>query len=225
FLRSRARDKRVLMPLNTFAVIDFETTGLSPDHGARPTEIAIVLVRNHKIVDRYQSLMNPERPIPADIQALTGITQAMVRSAPRINVVMQQATDFAGQYPLVAHNAAFDRKFWDAETREIHRPRVQPFVCSLLLSRRLFPNAANHRLGTLVHTLHLPQTGQFHRALADAEATAHLLIRIQSELQQRYGIETISEDLLCRIQAIGRNKMDAFIQAYRSDSARSPRSF
>ncbi|WP_322628581.1 3'-5' exonuclease [Halothiobacillus sp.] len=203
------------MPLNTFAVIDFETTGLSPDHGARPTEIAIVLVRNHKIVDRYQSLMNPEIPIPADIQALTGITQAMVRSAPRINVVMQQATDFAGPYPLVAHNAAFDRKFWDAETRAIHRPRVQPFVCSLLLSRRLFPDAPNHRLGTLVQTLHLPQTGQFHRALADAEATAYLLIRIQNELKQRYALETINENLLCRIQAIGRNKMDAFIQEYR----------
>lgn len=203
------------MPLNTFAVIDFETTGLSPAHGARPTEIAIVLVRHRRIVDRYQSLMNPEVPIPVDIQALTGITQAMVRSAPRIGAVMQQAADFAGSYPLVAHNAAFDRKFWDAETHKIHRPRVQDFVCSLLLSRRLFPNAPNHRLATLVHTLQLPKTGQFHRALADAEATAHLLIRLQSELQQRYTMESISANLLCQIQAIGRGKMDAFIQRYR----------
>lgn len=202
------------MPLNTFAVIDFETTGLSPDHGARPTEIAIVLVRNHGIVDRYQSLMNPEMPIPADIQALTGITQAMVRTAPGVDVVMQQAVDFAGQYPLVAHNAAFDRKFWDAETQRIGRRRTQPFVCSLLLSRRLFPDAPSHGLGSLVHTLCLPQTGRFHRALADAEATAHLLMRIQSELKQRYGLETIGEDLLCQIQTIGRKKMDAFIQGY-----------
>lgn len=202
------------MPLNTFAVIDFETTGLSPNHGARPTEVAIVLVRNHRIVDRYQSLMNPEMPIPADIQALTGITQEMVRSAPRIDEVMQQAADFAGRYPLVAHNAAFDQKFWDAETHKINHIRTQPFVCSLLLSRRLFPDAPNHRLGTLVQTLHLPQTGRFHRALADAEATAHLLMRIQSELKQRYELETIGEDLLCQIQTIGRKKIDAFIQRY-----------
>ncbi|HQS01561.1 MAG: DNA polymerase III subunit epsilon [Halothiobacillus sp. 24-54-40] len=200
------------MPLNTFAVIDFETTGLSPEHGARPTEIAIVLVRNHQIVDRYQSLMNPEMRIPADIQALTGITQAMVRTAPSIEAVMKQAADFAGQYPLVAHNAAFDRKFWDAETQKINHRRAQPFVCSLLLSRRLFPDVPNHRLGTLVQTLNLPQTGRFHRALADAQATAHLLMRIQSELKQRYELEMIGEDILCQIQTIGRKKMDAFFK-------------
>jgi DNA polymerase III subunit epsilon len=206
--------ERVSMPLNTFAVVDFETTGLSPNQGARPTEIAIVLVRNRKIVDRYQSLMNPKVPIPLEIQALTGITQRMVESAPGVDVVMQEAADFACQYPLVAHNAAFDCKFWDAEIHKINRRRGQPFVCSLLLSRRLFPDAPSHRLGSLVHTLCLPKTGQFHRALADAEATAHLLVRIQNELRQRYGLETIDENLLCQVQTIGRRKMDAFIQRY-----------
>lgn len=192
-------------------MIDFETTGLSPEHGARPTEIAVVLVRNDQIVDRYQSLMNPQVAIPAEIQALTGITQAMVSKAPAVSTVMQQAVDFAGEYPLVAHNAAFDRKFWDVEVDRLRRPRVQPFVCSLLLSRRLFPDAVSHRLSTLVQTLQLPQTGQYHRALADAEATAYLLIRIQKELRMRYGIESVSDELLCQIQSMARSKINSFM--------------
>ena len=199
------------MTRNTFAVIDFETTGLSPEHGARPTEIAVVLVRNDQIVDRYQSLMNPQVAIPAEIQALTGITQAMVSKAPAVSTVMQQAVDFAGEYPLVAHNAAFDRKFWDVEVDRLRRPRAQPFVCSLLLSRRLFPDAVSHRLSTLVQTLQLPQTGQYHRALADAEATAYLLIRIQKELRMRYGIESVSDELLCQIQSMARSKINSFM--------------
>lgn len=199
------------MTRNTFAVIDFETTGLSPEHGARPTEIAVVLVRNDQIVDRYQSLMNPQVVIPAEIQALTGITQAMVSKAPAVSTVMQQAVDFAGEYPLVAHNAAFDRKFWDVEVDRLRRPRAQPFVCSLLLSRRLFPDAVSHRLSTLVQTLQLPQTGQYHRALADAEATAYLLIRIQKELRMRYGIESVSDELLCQIQSMARSKINSFM--------------
>jgi DNA polymerase-3 subunit epsilon len=207
-----ASANRFLMTRNTFAVIDFETTGLSPEHGARPTEIAVVLVRNDQIVDRYQSLMNPQVAIPAEIQALTGITQAMVSTAPAVSTVMQQAADFAGRYPLVAHNAAFDRKFWDVEVNRLRRPRVQPFVCSLLLSRRLFPDALSHRLSTLVQTLQLPQTGRYHRALADAEATAHLLIRIQKELRVQYGIESISDELLCQIQSMARSKIAAFME-------------
>lgn len=203
------------MTRNTFAVIDFETTGLSPEYGARPTEIAVVLVRDDRIVDRYQSLMNPKVAIPAEIQALTGITQAMVSAAPAVSTVMRQAADFAGQYPLVAHNASFDRKFWDAEVDRLRLPRVQPFVCSLLLSRRLFPDASSHRLSSLVQTLQLPQTGRYHRALADAEATAHLLIRIQKELRMRYGVESASDELLCQIQSMARSKIDAFIMTRR----------
>ena len=155
--------------------------------------------------------MNPQVAIPAEIQALTGITQAMVSKAPAVSTVMQQAVDFAGEYPLVAHNAAFDRKFWDVEVDRLRRPRAQPFVCSLLLSRRLFPDAVSHRLSTLVQMLQLPQTGQYHRALADAEATAYLLIRLQKELRMRYGIESVSDELLCQIQSMARSKINSFM--------------
>lgn len=203
--------------LSTYAVIDFETTGLSPLHGACPTEIAVVLVSNDRITDRYQSLMNPGVPIPSDIQALTGITNAMVRKAPSVAEVMKQAAIFVGSHPLVAHNAAFDQKFWDAELQRINLQRQQQFVCSLLLSRRIFPEVSSHRLGTLVQTLRLPNTGRSHRALADAEATAYLFLRLQQELMRRFQLSAVSHDLLLAIQAKSRHKLESCVLSHSSD--------
>jgi len=197
--------------LNTYAVIDFETTGLSPDHGARPTEIAVVLVSHDRIIDRYQSLMNPGVHIPYEIQAFTGITNEMVRKAPSVREIMKQAVQFVGKHPLVAHNAAFDRKFWDAELQKINLRFDHKFACSLLLSRRLFPDAPNHKLATLVQNLHLPNTGRHHRALADAEATAHLLMRIQQELLRRFRLSDVSHDLLLAIQCANRSQLETCV--------------
>jgi len=201
--------------LSTYAVIDFETTGLSPGLGARPTEIAVVLVNSDGIQDHFQSLMNPGVHIPYDIQALTGITNDMVRKAPSVGDVMKQAANFVGTHPLVAHNAAFDKKFWDAEIQRIRLRRNQEFTCSLLLSRRIFPDAPNHQLGTLVRTLKLPNTGRSHRALADAEATAHLLLRLQHELMRRFKLTTVSNDLLLAIQSKNRSQLDKCILNHR----------
>lgn len=202
--------------MSIYAVIDFETTGLSPALGARPTEVAIVLIVEGKIIDRFQSLMNPGVSIPRDIQVLTGITNEMVRKAPRVETVMLDAVQFVGTHPIVAHNAAFDSKFWEAELRRINGRRKQEFACSMLLARRVFPEAPNHKLGTLVRTLGLPATGRYHRALADAEATAYLLLHIQQELQRRFNLSAVSHELLVAIQTASRSQLDACIHRYRS---------
>lgn len=118
---------------------------------------------------------------------------------------MAQAFAFVGDHPLVAHNASFDSKFWDAELGRLGKKRPQEFVCSMLLSRRVFPNAANHKLGTLVQSLRLPATGRYHRALADAEATAYLLLRIQEELSQRDRWSGIRTHLV-RLQRVTRGQ-------------------
>jgi len=198
----------------TFAVLDFETTGLSPNQGARPTEIAVVLVQGDIIVDRYQSLMNAGVHVPWDIQQLTGISNEMVRKAPGVAAVMREAAEFVGHHPLVAHNAAFDSRFWGHELTRLQRPCQQEFVCSLLLSRRLFPQAINHRLGTLVQTLGLPRTGNFHRALADAEATAHLLLRLLHELRSRYGVAEPGDTLLRLLQKAKTSQVEAVIRRH-----------
>jgi len=200
--------------VSTYAVIDFETTGLSPAHGARPTEIAVVLVRGREIVDRFQSLMNPGMPIPHDIQAFTGITTAMVRKAPSIREVMTEAVRFAGGHPIVAHNASFDRKFWAHETVAIDGGGANTFICSLLLSRRLFPGAPNHKLATLVRALRLPSDGRFHRALADAECTAHLFIRLQREIARVFRIDICDCGLLQQMQAANRHQLEKCVRRY-----------
>lgn len=198
--------------MDIFAVIDFETTGLSPEHGARPTEVAAVLVRNGKIHDQYQSLMNAGAYIPPFIEELTGISNAMVRAAPKIDVVMHEVAEFVGDYPLVAHNASFDRKFWDAELRRLQRKREQEFICSLLLARRIYPEAQSYKLGALAQHLNLPGAKRYHRALADAEVTAHLQVDINAVLKDRYQLPRVSHDLLLSIQSTPRSKLASCIE-------------
>ena len=195
----------------TFAVIDFETNGDMPRSGGRPTEIAAVLVQNGRIVDHYQSLMNAGVYVPYYIEELTGISNDMVRKAPPVAKVMTEVFDFVGSAKLVAHNASFDKIFWDAELARLHRRRNVEFACTVLLSRRVFPNTANHKLGTLVQHFNLPTSGQAHRALADAEVTAHLLLHLMAELRhlgERFNIDIISHELLTTIQRAPRAQLE-----------------
>lgn len=185
------------------AVIDFETTGSSPGQGARATEIAAVLVENGRIVGQRASLMNSGAWVPPFIEALTGISNAMLADAPPADEVMREMLRFTEGCPLVAHNAAFDRAFWHDEARRAgHGDLAQatPFACTVRLSRRLFPQAPNHRLGTLAAWHRLPDAGRAHRALADATTTAHLLLRLQDELASRLGGTAIDHALLCELQ-------------------------
>lgn len=202
--------------MEAVAVIDFETTGMSPDHGDRATEIAAVIVRNGEIVDRYQSLMNAEVRIPRFITELTGITDAMVRAAPPAAQVMHEVADFVGDCPLVAHNAAFDRRFWDAELRRIRRGRQQEFACSMLVARRVFPQAPSHKLGVLVEFANLPVTGRYHRALADAEMAASLLMHMEDELRREYRLREVSHELLREIQAVQKHQLARCLERYQS---------
>jgi len=190
--------------MSAFAVIDFETTGISPDQGDRATEVAIVLMEGDRVVDRFQSLMNAGVRIPSFITQLTGISNAMVAAAPDAAEVMAEAGRFVGSTPLVAHNAAFDRKFWTAELGRLGLPAPQPFACTLLVSRRLYPQAPNHKLGSLVDYHRLPRTGAAHRALADAEMAAALLDRILHDLRTRYGVAKPDHALLMALQRTGK---------------------
>jgi len=193
------------------AVIDFETTGLSPAQGDRATEVAVVIIEQGRVVNRYQSLMNAGVRIPSFIEHLTGISNAMIRSAPPASEVMQEVSAFVGDIPIVAHNASFDAKFWDAELARVKparsRPRREDFVCSLLLSRRLFPLAPSHTLGALVEYAKLPVAGRAHRALADAEMAASLLLRLEEELRIRHRVSDVSVDLLRRIQRAPKSQL------------------
>lgn len=186
--------------MSKIVIIDFETTGLSPELGDRATEVAAVIIDGNKVIDKFQSLMNAGVAIPGYIQQLTGISNAMLRKAPSCRHVMQELADFIGDLPLLAHNASFDTKFLDAEWARIDYKRRQPFACSMLLSRRIYPHFPDHKLGTLVRHLKLPTTGEYHRALADAEMTASLIIKIKCDIQEKYKLSSVPHELLCLLQ-------------------------
>ncbi|WP_460059271.1 3'-5' exonuclease [Pseudomonas sp. S2_A05] len=201
--------------MERIAVIDFETTGLSPNSSCRATEIAVVMLENGRIVERYQSLMNAGVRVPAFIEQLTGISNAMLRTAPPAERVMEEVNEFVGCTPLLAHNASFDQKFWDFELGRIKRTRLQNFACSLLLARRLMPAAQNHKLGTLTTFAQLPHTGQAHRAMADAEMAANLMAHLAEELRGKHGVRELNHDLLCKLQKVPAAKVGEHLQRYR----------
>ena len=201
--------------MERIAVIDFETTGISPSSTCRATEIAVVILEQGRIVERYQSLMNAGVRVPGFIEQLTGISNAMLRTAPSAEQVMNEVNEFVGTTPLLAHNAAFDQKFWDFEMGLIKRTRLQNFACSLLLARRLMPAAPNHKLGTLTTFAQLPQTGQAHRAMADAEMAANLTTHLAEQLRQKHGLRELSHDLLRSLQKIPAAKINEHLKRCR----------
>jgi DNA polymerase-3 subunit epsilon len=204
------------------AILDFETTGLSPAMGDRATEVAIVLVdASGRIVDRFQSLMNAGVPLSAFIESYTGITNEMLADAPPAEEVMLAASRFVGDAPLVAHNASFDSRFWCAELTRVgwHTGAAPantqaPWACTLLLSRRLYPEARSFRLGSLAAFHALPSAGRAHRAMADAEVCAHLLARIQRDLERRWDVFDCSHELLLKLGKAPKAKMPEAIRRH-----------
>ena len=197
--------------MSRIAVIDFETTGLSPAMGDRATEVAIVLFENGQVVDRFQSLMNAGQWIPSFIEALTGISNAMIANAPPAASVMAEASRFVGNAPMVAHNASFDRRFWEAELARAGHAATQPFACTMLVARRLYPQAPSHKLGVLVDYHRLPKTGRAHRAMADAEMAASLLGQIQHDLRTRHRVASADHALLMALQRCAKPAVGALM--------------
>lgn len=200
----------------TTIVIDFETTGLSPGYGDRTIEVGAVLINNRQIVDRFQSLMNPEMRISSFIEEYTGITNRMLSTAPSITEVMRKLKVFLAQHNLVAHNASFDSRFLDAELHRINHKRQNEFACSMLTSRRLYPEAPNHKLETLVRYKNLKTDGVHHRALADAEMTAHLWIRMIEDIQSNYGLQNVPFCLMQQLCKVPKKKVPEFMQKMKS---------
>jgi DNA polymerase-3 subunit epsilon len=172
------------------AVIDFETTGMMPGPD-RIIEVGAVIVRDGRIEGTFATLMDPGFRIPRFITGLTGITSAMVRGKPRPEAVMGALRDFLGNLPCLAHNAGFDRRFFAAEMERAGHAHERPFLCSVLLARRLVEGAPSHRLGALVDHLglELPEDHRAHRALGDALMTAQLWQHLLARVRRRIGRE------------------------------------
>ena len=211
---------------DTIAVVDFETTGMGPAQGARATEIAVVLVRGGRIVDRYQNLMKTGVWVPPFITQLTGITNAMLQTAPPAEQVMREVAAFTRGVPLVAHNAAFDRGFWQAEMAHAELPPdpAHEFACTVLLARRLYPEAPSHKLGSLTQWFSLQRDGRAHRAMSDADVTAQLLLRMQDDVADQFGSWLqgceVDHGLLAHLQRAPRGQLQKYVQRYAERESR-----
>lgn len=194
-------------------MLDFETTGLSPDFGDRVTEVAAVRIINDKIVDRFVSLVNCNVRIPSFITELTGITQTMVNTAPCASIVMPKLMQFIGTDILAAHNASFDSKFLHSENRRLGlTTHSANLLCSLKLSRRIFPGLSSYKLTNLSSSLGIDFKSKAHRAEADAEVAAKLLIYIGQHLRTNYNLISFDPHVFNEVNKISAAKVAGFLE-------------
>ena len=187
--------------LNTdFVVFDIETTGFSPVNN-KIIEIGAVKIRQGEITDRFSVFVNPGVPIPFEIEKLTSINDSMVMDAPPIEVILPQFLDFCQDAVLVAHNANFDMSFIMENAKRQGISRKFTFVDTLGIARVLLTHQAKHTLDAVAKTLSISLENH-HRAVDDAECTAHIFLKFSAMLRER-GADTLS-----RINALGESSPD-----------------
>ncbi len=162
---------------------DIETTGLKVTQEAI-TEIGAVRLRNGEIVETFQTFVDPERRLTPEIIGLTGITDDMLRGAPKLKDALTAFLAFAGNAPLAAHNAEFDISFIRAGCRKCGIPFEPTYIDTLILAQNLLPGLGKYKLDIVAEHLQLPQFNH-HRASDDAVPVAQMLTKFFPMLEER----------------------------------------
>ncbi len=166
----------------TYVVFDTETTGLSSVYN-HIIEIGAVKIKSGKIIERYSTFVNPDQTLSFKITELTGISNEMIKDAPKIDQILPEFKDFIGEAIIVAHNAKFDMGFINIGLKKIGMEEINnPIIDTVELARLLYPGLKNYKLNTLTEKFNIPLL-QHHRAVNDAEATALLFIKMLSDLK------------------------------------------
>ena len=173
-----------------FVVFDLETTGLSPEKN-RIIEIGAVRVKGGEIVDRFSTFVNPEIPIPFEIEKLTSINDAMVIGAPKIEEALPEFFKFCGDAALVGHNAAFDVSFVAHSAARLGLPFDPTVLDTVTLAQHLLPNLNRYKLDTVAKALNVSLENH-HRAVDDAGATAEIFAAFVAMLKDR-GVEDVDQ--------------------------------
>lgn len=176
-----------------FVVFDIETTGLNPET-EKITEIGACKYAYGKIVDTFSQLINPEKPIPKNIVELTGITDEMVAGKPTIEEVLPQFVEFCRNAILVAHNAKFDTSFIDFQAKKQGIEFKYEKLCTLELSRQLFPEEKVHKLNIVADRLGVTLENH-HRAVDDAKACCDILVKLMEIKEERE--KPVSDEFTC----------------------------
>ena len=192
--RTMPQEDEPLLSSLSFAVVDVETTGGMPVAGHRITEIAVVTVREGRVQEVYETLVNPQRSIPPFVSRLTNITWDMVRDKAPFHGVCDDVVRALEGHVFVAHNAGFDWRFVSAEVARVSgRVLTGRRLCTVRLARRLLPQLRSRSLDWVAqhYGVEIPH-GMRHRAGGDAMATAHCLIRLLDDARS-HGCERWSE--------------------------------
>ncbi|WP_348797288.1 exonuclease domain-containing protein [Flavobacterium adhaerens] len=177
-----------------YAILDIETTGGQYNEEGI-TEIAIYKFDGHEIVDQFISLINPEIPIQPFVVKLTGINNAMLRSAPKFYEVAKRIIEITNDCVLVAHNASFDYRILRTEFRRLGYDFNINTLCTVELSQKLLPEQPSHSLGKLVRALGIPMADR-HRASGDAMATVKLFkMLLDKDLEKTITKELIKSEV------------------------------
>ena len=165
--------------LTEFVIFDVETTGLSPIDGDRIVEIAAVKVKGIQVVDKFYSLVNPQRSMPSHATQVNNITEEMLLNAPVAAEILPQMIHFIGGACVAGHNVRFDLNFLCYELALIGRRLNDqtPAVDTLKMARDLLPYLSNHKLSYLARSLGVV-VDQTHRAMADVELTVAVFLRL-----------------------------------------------
>lgn len=170
-----------------YVVLDIETTGLSR-HAHRITEIAALRIENFQVVKKFETLVNPQTPIPSFITSLTGISDSMVKDAPTIDEVMPKFMKFTLDAPFVAHCATFDHGFLKHNAQIcLDQELTNPKICTMKLSRRLIPELRSYKLSRLCEYFDITNEAA-HRAMGDVKAT-HQIFNELLDIMRKQGIE------------------------------------
>ncbi|OOV17334.1 exonuclease domain-containing protein [Flavobacterium sp. LM4] len=164
------------MKKTEYAIVDIETTGGNAS-GSRITEIAIVIHDGSSVIDRFETLVNPQKEIPVSIFALTGINNEMVRDAPIFDDISEKVLEMLKDRVFVAHNVNFDYSFVRHELEKSGFKWTARKLCTVRATRKIKPGLASYSLGKLCHALEIPLVNQ-HRAGGDADATAILFSKL-----------------------------------------------
>ena len=184
-----------------YVVFDIETTGFSPVNN-RIIEIGAVKVSGGEIVDRFSTFVNPDVPIPFEIEKLTSIRDEDVMDSPQIDVILPQFLQFCEGCIMVAHNASFDMSFIMENCRRLGYPQEFTYVDTVGISRVLLKNQSKHTLDAVAKTLGISLENH-HRAVDDAECTAHIFVKFIKMLEEQ-DIHNLTE-----VNALGASSVDA----------------
>lgn len=177
-----------------YAILDIETTGGKYDEEGI-TEIAIYKYDGKKVVDQFISLVNPEKEIQPFVVNLTGINNAMLRTAPKFYEVAKRIVEITEDCTIVAHNAQFDYRILSTEYRRLGFQFQRKTLCTVELSQKLLPGKESYSLGKLVRSLGIPVSDR-HRANGDAQATLRLFkLLIDKDTSKTIIREAVKTDL------------------------------